>query len=258
MSEVETCLSKREEFKSNDPRDVLRRTEYQDKIDRGLKEIEDGLMKMETVLRAQKNKPKKYGDVSYKEDAKRLMEERYKLLMSRNDGIPINEKEMNDNRTHLEKLDALLIERADQQARGQGAPDRELYQEEKDVMDKWKSEINKQDRVLEGVGNNLKVLKNEVREIGVGIGDIGKNIDKTKKMADKTEVTLKTTNAKLKDLLTKLRSGDKICVDIILLCVCLGLIAVLYNIVKSKFFNKTSTTTTAKDTTTTRFLFELD
>ncbi len=246
LAETEACLAKKEEYKTNDPRDVLKRTEYQDKIDRNLKEIEDGLSKLETVLRSQKNKPKKYGDVSHKEEAKKLMEDRYRLLVNKNEGLPIDEKELNDNRTNLEKLEALIDDR-----NRKAVPDRELYQEEKDIMDGWKTEVDRQDKVLEGVGDNIKKLKGEVRQIGNQIDETGKKIKKTAKMADKTEETLKTSNAKLKELLEKVRSGDKICIDIILICICLGLIAVLYNVIKSK---TTSSTTSSGTTNSTRFL----
>jgi methyl-accepting chemotaxis protein len=247
LSEVETFLSKRDDFKTNEGRDVLERAKLQDKVDTGMKEIDGKLGELDRVLRSQKAKPKKFGDVSYKEEARKLMEERYRLLSNRNEGLPYDEKAANQNKTNLEKLDELLIEKA----QGRQAPDREMYEEEKQYIDEWGNEIKRQDEMLEGVGHNIKRLKGDVRQIGQQIDETGKNIKKTKKMADKTEETLKTTNAKLKELLNKLRSGDRICIDIILICVCLGLIAVLYNIIKNKISGSETTATTNTEPTKT-------
>jgi hypothetical protein len=63
-------------------------------------------------------------------------------------------------------------------------------------------------------------------------------------MANKTEKKLTETRNKLHDLLEKYKSADRFCIDIVLVCICLGLIAVLYNLVKSKFFGNSTTTTT--------------
>ena len=53
------------------------------------------------------------------------------------------------------------------------------------------------------------------------------------KAADHTEKKLVSTNKKIKDLLEKL-GHDKICIDIVLVLICIGAIAVLYNVIKSK------------------------
>ena len=61
-------------------------------------------------------------------------------------------------------------------------------------------------------------------------------VKKVDKHTDKTTTSVETQNKKLKDLLEKIRGSDKICVDILLFLVLLGLVAVLYSILKNKFF----------------------
>lgn len=155
---------------------------------------------------------------------------------------------MVDNRTATQKLDEILELRAQREAH----PNRELYEEEKQKIEEWNNRVQKQDEKLGGIRTNLNILKMEAVKVGEGLENLGRNIKQTDKMAEKTESTLKTTNAKLKDLLQKLRSGDRICIDIVLVCICLGLIAVLYNIVKNKFFDSSSSSSSSTTTNTTK------
>jgi hypothetical protein len=150
--------------------------------------------------------------------------------------MSISNKAIEDNRSHLEKLDSLLSSRV-------GLHKQEISQAEEDKIEEWNREKAAQDIELGQIGDMVKEVKREAKGIGKAIEDTGRKIQQVDKNASKTEQTLKTTNAKLKDLLEKVRSSDKICIDIILICICLGLIAVLYNIIKSKM-NATSTTTT--------------
>ncbi|KNA09233.1 hypothetical protein SOVF_155460 isoform A [Spinacia oleracea] len=53
-------------------------------------------------------------------------------------------------------------------------------------------------------------------------------MDEMDKKADKATSDLKNTNVRLKDTVTKLRSSRNFCLDIILLCVILGIAAYLY------------------------------
>ena len=52
---------------------------------------------------------------------------------------------------------------------------------------------------------------------------------------NETEKKVLTQNEKVKELITKIRSSDKICCDIILIILLCGLICVLYSIIKRKF-----------------------
>jgi SYP7 family syntaxin len=250
LSEVETFLGKKDEYKGNDPRDVFEKSKLSVKIDDGLQDIESKLEKINTTLRSQKSKPKKFGDVSHKEQAKGLMEERYHLLKNRHEGLVVDEKKIEDNRTNLEKLDQILQERA----RGP-SDNREPNEHEVQAMENWKNEIADQDIQMQELGRGVKELKGHVKKIGNAIDTTGKNINNVSNQAKKTEKKLETTNAKLKDLLNKIRTGDRICIDILLILILLGLVAVLYNIIKNKLTSSTTATTTATSTNSTARMF---
>ena len=113
-------------------------------------------------------------------------------------------------------------------------PEREVYDIEKDKIDEWKSEIKKQDEILLDVGKDIKKLKINAKEISKSIDLNEKMIKKTQNHADKTDGELKRSNKKLKDILEKVGGPTNFCVDVVLVCVCLGLCAVLYNIMKSR------------------------
>jgi chromosome segregation ATPase len=247
LGEIDTHLAKREEYKSMNPKDVLERNKLNEKIETGLGEVRGKLEELDVILKSQKNKPKKFGDVSNKEEMKRLMDERYRLLRNKFEGVPVDDREVKDNRTLMERMDELLTKRAEN-----AQPEREMYDVERNALGEFKAKINEQDKGLDELHTNVKVFGAEVKKINRGIENVGAAAQSVSRKAAETEKKLETTNSKLKDLLGKLRSGDKICVDIILICICLGLIAVLYNIIKSKFFS--SSTTTATTTPAKTFL----
>ncbi len=140
-------------------------------------------------------------------------------------------------------------------------PEREMYQEEKDKIDSWKNEIKEQDKQLEDVAVDVKKLKINTKDIERGIDRVGKNVAKTSNMAGKTESSLDKSNKKLKEILEKVGGPTNFCVDVVLVCVCLGLIAVLYNLIKNQTGKTTATTATSivpGTTTTLRSLYFLD
>ena len=51
----------------------------------------------------------------------------------------------------------------------------------------------------------------------------------------KTTVKVQTQNERVKDLLNKIRTSDKICCDIVLILIVIGLICVLYSVIKHKY-----------------------
>ena len=88
------------------------------------------------------------------------------------------------------------------------------------------------------IGRNnecIKTNKREAEKAGDANKDIGKRTKKTDDhMTDKI-ITINTQNKILKELINKIRSSDKICVDITLILILLVLICVLYSIIKHKY-----------------------
>jgi hypothetical protein len=135
---------------------------------------------------------------------------------------------MNHNKTLAEKLDDLLEKRAVNRPE-----DRDLSEDERRMLDKWKNEINSQDEDLLEIHDKLGQVKLNVKEIGNELGQQGRKINQINNAAGKTELNIKKTNDKVAELIKKIKA-DSICMYIILIGVLLGLIAVLYNIIKNK------------------------
>lgn len=132
-----------------------------------------------------------------------------------------------------------------------------MYNEEKEKIDDWKNQIKEQDKQLEDVAIDVKKLKLNAKDIEREIDKVGKNIAKTSNMAGKTESSLEKSNKKLKEILEKVGGPTNFCVDVILVCICLGLIAVLYNLIKNQT-SKSSTTTNPNNGSALRILNFLD
>ena len=231
LKEVETLMFERDKIlTSSNPTDIFNKNKLNSKIENKFGDIEKELKDLETELKAQKRKKGKYGDFSQKEEMKKLMDEKFNFLRNKYNGMEIDEQKIEDNRNNMEKLDDLL-----KQNENNENPERELYEEEKEKMEEWKKKVEEQDKDLEDVGRAVKQLKNEVHLANENISKTHDKIKKLTKHTDKTTKKMESQNKKLKDLLNKIRSSDKICVDILLFLILLGLVGVLYKIIKAKF-----------------------
>ena len=232
LKEAETLLNSRDKIlNSSVPKEIYERKTIESKLETLLDDIDKQLKELNIELKAQMKKGGKYVDFSKKEQIKVLMEQKFQLLRGKFDGIEVEEQQIVDNRTNLEKLEEILEMEA-----GGAQQERDLTDAEKEKMALWKEEIERQDKDLEEVGDIVKQLRHEVKLAGENIEKTGKNVKKLNKNTDKAKAHVDSQNKKLKDLLGKLRSGDKICLDIILILIALGLIAILYNIIKKKIF----------------------
>lgn len=222
----------------------MSRAKFQEKIEDGLREVGDNLKELEIILKKEgKKEPNK-------EKAKTLLQQTYELLVARSSGQYIDQEEFKTNKNKLKELDEILLEK---NQRDEPIVNRELYQEERDKMNEWNNKVGNQDRKLDNIGIGVKELAVKSRKIGEQTDQMGRVINDVQKDADRVHKNLETTNAKLKNLLKKLRSGDKICIDIVLVLICLGLIAVLYNLIQTKFINNNSNSSET-DANATRFL----
>jgi len=231
MQEIENNLNESDKLKSSDdPKDIIKRKKHENNASNALNEIEKDLNNLKIELKAQEKKTNKYSNVENKKEIFRLLNQRYNLLKNKLDGVPEVEEEIEDNRTNLEKLDELL-----QKKNNENYQERDLYDEEKNKMEEWKKEVEKQDKDLDEIHDGVKVLKNEIKIAGEGIKTVKKKVKKTTEKTEKIQKKIETQNMKLKKLLNKIRTGDKICVDLILFFIIIGLICVLYSIIKHKF-----------------------
>ncbi|ERN18132.1 hypothetical protein AMTR_s00054p00051700 [Amborella trichopoda] len=86
----------------------------------------------------------------------------------------------------------------------------------------------KQDQGLDAIADGLDTLKNMAHDMNEELDRQVPLIDEIDTKVDRATSDLKNTNVRLKDTVTKLRSSRNFCIDIILLCIILGIAAYLY------------------------------
>ena len=233
LKQVETLFNQIDRIlTSTVPKEIFERKTLEKNLEDSLDKIEQNLKKLNIELKAQKNKTGKYGDFTQKEKMTQLLEDKYKLFRSKLDGMDIDEKQIEENKSSIEQLEDLI---AREEGRGP-QQERELYEEEKAKMKEWKDEVERQNQDLDEIGEVVRQIKDEAKLTAENIERTNKTVKKLSKRTDQVTKRVNTQNKKLKDLIGKLRSGDKLCMDIILILIALGLIAVLYNLVKKRIF----------------------
>ncbi|XP_047307904.1 syntaxin-71 [Impatiens glandulifera] len=90
----------------------------------------------------------------------------------------------------------------------------------------------KQDQGLEVISEGLDTLKNMAHDMNEELDRQVPLMDEIDTKVDKASSDLKNTNVRLKDTVTQLRSSRNFCLDIVLLCIILGIAAYLYNVLK--------------------------
>ncbi|KAF7153014.1 hypothetical protein RHSIM_Rhsim01G0163700 [Rhododendron simsii] len=96
----------------------------------------------------------------------------------------------------------------------------------------WDSSHVMQDEGLDVIAEGLDTLKNMANDLNEELDRQVPLMDEIDDKVDRATSDLKNTNVRLKDTVTKLRSSRNFCIDIILLCIILGIAAYLYNVLK--------------------------
>nr|CAB3464523.1 unnamed protein product [Digitaria exilis] len=89
------------------------------------------------------------------------------------------------------------------------------------------------DEGLDVIGEGLETLKNMASDMNEELDRQVPLMDEMDDKVDRANADLKNTNVRLKETVLQLRSSRNFCIDIILLCVILGIAAYLY---KQEFF----------------------
>ncbi|KAK9115051.1 hypothetical protein Syun_021848 [Stephania yunnanensis] len=112
-----------------------------------------------------------------------------------------------------------------------GAFDSDLY-EQSEESSQFRNEYDtrkiKQDEGLDIISQGLNTLKNMANDMNEELDRQVPLIDEIDEKVDRATSHLKNTNVRLKDTLTQLRSSRNFCIDIILVCVILGIASYLY------------------------------
>jgi len=88
----------------------------------------------------------------------------------------------------------------------------------------------KQDQGLDFISDGLGTLKNLAEDMNEEMDRQVPLVDEIETKADKVTSDMKNTNIRLKKSLTQLRSSRNFCIDIVLVCIILGISSYLYNI----------------------------
>ena len=231
LKTIETLLQERDKIlTSTVPKEIFQRKKLESNLETKLDTVEEMLKNLNIELKAQKNKTGKYGDFTQKENYVGLIEQKYQLFRSKLDGMEIDDKQIEENKDKMEQLEEIIANEEGRTAK----EERELYEEEKAKMQEWKDELARQDEDLDEIHDVVKQIKDEAKLAGENIARTHKKVKQVSKNTVQTTKHVNTQNKKLKDLISKLRGGNKICLDIILVLVGLGLIAVLYYLIKSR------------------------
>ncbi|KAL1208111.1 Syntaxin-72 [Cardamine amara subsp. amara] len=96
---------------------------------------------------------------------------------------------------------------------------------------KMKSSINylTVDEGLDVISEGLDVLKNLARDMNEELDKQVPLMDEMETKVDGATSDLKNTNVRLKQQLVQMRSSRNFCIDIVLLCVILGIVSYIYN-----------------------------
>ncbi|KAJ0028825.1 hypothetical protein Pint_35599 [Pistacia integerrima] len=87
---------------------------------------------------------------------------------------------------------------------------------------------SRQDQGLEMISEGLDTLKNMAHDMNEELDRQVPLMDEIDTKVDRATADLKNTNVRLKDTVNQLRSSRNFCIDIILLCIILGIAAYLY------------------------------
>ena len=193
------------------------------------------IKEMEDELKHQKKNPEKFPNIEAKTKIVGLLKKKLKILKSKYDNDSYDEDEYSQNDNQIQSLENFLKTNSNEGYEGENNNTRNIYEEEENQIGEWNTRVKHQDEQLGEIHKNVGKLKKEAQNAGIGIGKTGNKVKNLNKHTEKIQKSVVTQNQRLKDLLSKMRSNEKICCDILLILILLGLIFTLYSIIKHKF-----------------------
>ncbi|KAH6766255.1 syntaxin of plants 71 [Perilla frutescens var. hirtella] len=109
----------------------------------------------------------------------------------------------------------------------------EESQESSQFRQEYEMRKIKQDEGLQFISEGLDTLKDLARDMNEELDRQVPLIDEIDTKVDKASSDLRRTNVKLKETITRVRSSRNFFIDIILICILLGIAAYLYNVLSN-------------------------
>ncbi|XP_070044655.1 syntaxin-71-like [Nicotiana tomentosiformis] len=116
-----------------------------------------------------------------------------------------------------------------------GQFDDSFYQQTAEVThfrEEYEMRKMKQDEGLDIISEGLDTLKNLARDMNEELDRQVPLLDEIDTKVDKATMDIKSNNLRLKENINKIRSSSNFFIDIILICILLGIVAYLYNLLK--------------------------
>ncbi|BDA47942.1 Syntaxin-71 [Coccomyxa sp. Obi] len=98
----------------------------------------------------------------------------------------------------------------------------------------WEDAKRKQDKALDSIEKGIGTLKGIGEAMGESLNQQDIVLDTIDEKMNKVTEQLKTNNMKLKGVLTQMRSSRNFCLDVVLICIILGLGLYLFELFKKK------------------------
>ncbi|XP_054813556.1 syntaxin-71-like [Prosopis cineraria] len=112
----------------------------------------------------------------------------------------------------------------------------DLYYQQTEESNQFRSEFEmrkmKQDEGLDIISEGLDTLKNLALDMNEELDRQVPLMDEIGTKVDKATSELRNNNVRLKKTLNQVRSSRNFCIDIILLCVLLGIVSYIYNVLR--------------------------
>lgn len=110
--------------------------------------------------------------------------------------------------------------------------DREMTEEERQVITKFKENDKKIEAILIEVIDNIDALAQRVKNIDKGISEFRKAQQQAHAKADKTRAKIEESNTKIKDITKKIGTPTKVCCYVVAIVVILICGYVIYSVFK--------------------------
>ncbi|CAN1308989.1 SYP71 [Linum perenne] len=159
-----------------------------------------------------------------------------RLAMKKVRGLSIDEMEARSDLVSALKDRIASVPDGSSTAAQQNGSFDDAYFQKTEETDRFRQEYEmrkmKQDQGLDFIAEGLDTLKDMAHDMNEELDRQVPLIDEIDDKVDKAASDLRNTNVRLKDTVNQLRSSRNFCIDIILLCIVLGIAAYLYNVLK--------------------------